>query len=240
MKPIQYTYDQVKIAVDNSISIREFLTNIGLKVNNGNYRKAESITRFYGLELNKYDNQSEYASNQNRDRSKLSDEVFFCDGVLRSGPSIKRRLILDHGVEDKCCECGQLPWWNGKRLTLQVDHIDGNRFNNLISNLRILCPHCHTQTETYSNKRTKQEYKYCSCGLRISKRSAHCRDCANKLVGSRKDSCKYLPVLEMVRLVEELGYLQAGKRIGLSDNAVRKYLIKHLGDGNIPKGKYKK
>lgn len=66
-----------------------------------------------------------------------------------SGQVIKRRLI-DAGLKkDVCEECGLLPTWNDKILTLQLDHIDGNHFNWKLENLQILCPNCHTQTSTH-------------------------------------------------------------------------------------------
>lgn len=51
-----------------------------------------------------------------------------------------------------CSECGLGPVWNEKPLTLQLDHIDGNSDNNYPSNLRLLCPNCHTQTDTHGAK----------------------------------------------------------------------------------------
>jgi Zn finger protein HypA/HybF involved in hydrogenase expression len=67
------------------------------------------------------------------------------------GPAMKVKLI-DAGLkEDRCECCGSLPLWQGKPLTLQLDHIDGNHYNWKLENLRILCPNCHTQTVTYGN-----------------------------------------------------------------------------------------
>ena len=67
-----------------------------------------------------------------------------------TGRGLKRK-ILDAGLmKDECAECGLPPLWNGKKLTLQLDHIDGNRADNSLKNLRLLCPNCHTQTETFS------------------------------------------------------------------------------------------
>lgn len=56
---------------------------------------------------------------------------------------------------DYRCSCCGINEWNGKPLTLQVDHIDGNNSNNLIENFRYLCPNCHTQTETWGVKNVK-------------------------------------------------------------------------------------
>lgn len=63
---------------------------------------------------------------------------------------MKRKLIEFSFVKNECSECGQQPIWNNKPLTIHLDHIDGDFLNNEISNLRMLCPHCHTQTPTYS------------------------------------------------------------------------------------------
>jgi 5-methylcytosine-specific restriction endonuclease McrA len=73
------------------------------------------------------------------------------------GGNYKRYLKEKYG--DKCVECGQENIWNNKKLVLQLDHIDGNSDNNQISNLRLLCPNCHTQTETFGNAGQGIRYK---------------------------------------------------------------------------------
>jgi len=64
------------------------------------------------------------------------------------GGNFKRYLKESRG--DQCEECRQPSYHNGKPLTLQLDHIDGNSDNDALENLRLLCPNCHTQTPTHS------------------------------------------------------------------------------------------
>lgn len=71
------------------------------------------------------------------------------DYTTRTG--IKRRILKDNLIEYKCEECG-LENWNGKRLSLHLDHINGDRWDHKLTNLRFLCPNCHSQTETYTGK----------------------------------------------------------------------------------------
>ena len=75
-----------------------------------------------------------------------------------SEPSTLKKFLVECDGE-VCTECGQLPLHNGKALTLQIDHIDGNSDNNMPENLRLLCPNCHTQTETYGNAGKGNRYK---------------------------------------------------------------------------------
>jgi 5-methylcytosine-specific restriction endonuclease McrA len=69
---------------------------------------------------------------------------------------LKKRLITEGYKQNKCEECG-IEDWNNKELNMELDHIDGDRTNHLIENLRIICPNCHAQTSTYraKNKRHK-------------------------------------------------------------------------------------
>lgn len=68
-----------------------------------------------------------------------------------AGPATLKKYLAEKRGEN-CEECGQGSNWNNKPLVLQLDHIDGNSDNNLPSNLRLLCPNCHTQTDTFGAK----------------------------------------------------------------------------------------
>lgn len=79
-------------------------------------------------------------------------------GELMSNDTIRRALLEMHG--ESCSICGTSTTWNGKPLTLQVDHIDGNSDNNSSKNVRLVCPNCHSQLETsYGTQRVKKHTK---------------------------------------------------------------------------------
>ena len=64
----------------------------------------------------------------------------------------KREKLIENGKKYECSECHILPEWNSKMLVLHIDHINGDRTDNHINNLRFLCPNCHSQTKTYCAK----------------------------------------------------------------------------------------
>jgi hypothetical protein len=56
-----------------------------------------------------------------------------------NGPHLKKRLFAAGLLKDECYECGQLPVWNNKPLILQLEHINGDHYDNRIENLQIIC-----------------------------------------------------------------------------------------------------
>ena len=92
---------------------------------------------------------------------------------IESGQIVDYRPLKKYLIEEfseQCSECGQLPVWNNKPLTLQLDHIDGDSDNSLPSNIRLLCPHCHSQTDTFGSKGKGSRYK------KATKRNTYLQD----------------------------------------------------------------
>ena len=88
---------------------------------------------------------------------KFSKDEFIsyvlCENGSRWNGNKIKESMFEFGMKEEICEeCGQEPSWNGKTLSLQLHHIDGNRYNNNIENIKIICPNCHTQTETFAKK----------------------------------------------------------------------------------------
>lgn len=73
----------------------------------------------------------------------------YVDGKLTERSVLRRHISEERGYV--CSECG-ISEWNGKPITLQVDHVDGNPGNNQPVNLRLVCPNCHSQTSTFGSK----------------------------------------------------------------------------------------
>lgn len=71
-------------------------------------------------------------------------------GMVTTRHTIRR--CLQETAGNHCAICGQPPEWMNKPLTLIVDHIDGNAGNNKPGNLRLLCPHCNSQTPTFCGR----------------------------------------------------------------------------------------
>lgn len=66
------------------------------------------------------------------------------------GKAIARRYLKET-YGNKCSVCSLDNWLN-KEINLEIDHTDGNAYNNVPSNLRLICPNCHSQTSTYKNR----------------------------------------------------------------------------------------
>lgn len=97
------------------------------------------------------------AGRESLDKGMLPEEVL--DEFFGEEPRQKvswhtlLKLIRRHGLlPQQCTECGISAKWNGKPMTMHIDHINGDRQDNRIENLRPLCPNCHSQTDTYCGK----------------------------------------------------------------------------------------
>ena len=159
----KYTLEQLKEAVQTSGSIRQALKKLGVAPYGGNYdvfRKAVenfdiSTEHFHGQGWNKGD-KSGILKRTRSPRTPMED-------ILKEGTSyvtskLRLRLIKEGFKQHKCEICG-LEEWASQPIPLELDHINGDRYDNRLENLRILCPNCHAQTDTYRGK-NKGKYNY--------------------------------------------------------------------------------
>ena len=134
--------------------------------------------------------------------------------------------MTDGIFENKCAICGQLPFWNGKALVLVLDHINGIRNDNRLLNLRLLCPHCHSQTDTFAGRSVRKTYNCVKCGRARTKhsKSGLCKYCAATIFGQEHRKVKNRPSKDdLVTLIATTPMTTIGRIFGVSDNAVRKW-----------------
>lgn len=91
-------------------------------------------------------------------RYKRSLQAVLVSGSTEKSSELKRRLIAE-GLKSARCEQCDRDEWQGGPIPLELDHINGRNTDNRIENLRILCPNCHAQTQTYRGRNIGKAYR---------------------------------------------------------------------------------
>lgn len=152
MKNTKYTDESLQIILDCT-TIRQALLKLGLTPDGG-HKKLRILIRTFleskGLYKGKSDRARKYCNLKN------NEQFFTNDGTKKTSFSV-RNALFKRGIKDKICEkCGNTHW-NNNPIPLEVHHIDGDKLNNKLENLQILCPNCHYFTDTYKTKNIKKE-----------------------------------------------------------------------------------
>lgn len=215
----RHTDDEFIAAVSGNTTIAGVLRTLGYSHQGTAYRMVNQDVARLGLYTTHWVGQR-HGTSPRTNRIPLA-EVLVENSTYRSTTNLRQRLIQEGILEERCVECGGGVEWNGKPITLQLDHINGISTDNRLKNLRILCPNCHTQTDTYGGKKHRKNNK-CSCGAPIRPKSIRCRDCSCRQPKAKKAAW---PPLEALReWVERESYSAVGRALGVSGNAVKKHL----------------
>jgi hypothetical protein len=91
------------------------------------------------------------ASNWAKGVSIIPNDKVFVENSSYSNEMVKGRIVKENLLEYKCIKCG-IDSWQGETIVLDLDHINGDNRDNRLSNLRFLCPNCHSQTDTYKGR----------------------------------------------------------------------------------------
>ena len=149
---------------------------------------------------------------------------------------LKRRLFAA-GLKQRICEmCGQGEEWNGRRMSLVLDHINGHANDHRLQNLRIVCANCAATLDTHCGRNTPSRRRCAGCGEVFAPHTKRQRYCSPKCVGvangdrlrgvpqpgiRRVERPSYQQLMEDVRT---MSMLAVGRKYGVTDNAVRKWI----------------
>lgn len=147
-KPRTWTDSDLEIAVSTSQSIAQVLRSLGLNATGGNYKSIQIHIERLALSTAHFKGQGWNRGRSNPHGIPLS-EILVEGSTYRNTSTLKGRLIKAGMLVDQCDECGIGSQWNGRPLKLQLDHINGKNRDHRIENLRVLCPNCHSQTDTF-------------------------------------------------------------------------------------------
>jgi len=166
-------------------------------------------------------------------RIELEDVMI--EGSTYSRGNLKKRLLEEGIFKNECTLCDVGGTWNGKPINHRLDHINGINNDHRLSNLRMVCPNCDSQLDTFCgrNKKAVEKKKYyCGdCGKDKSATGVNCRSCASKRRNAEKPQyrIKWPSVAVLLEMVEETSYSETGRVLGVSGNAIRKRIKKHAG-----------
>jgi HNH endonuclease len=242
--PPRYTEAEARAAVAASHSYAEALRRLGMCSTGGGWLVLKKYVDVWGICTKHFD--PDVARNRvlSPNRSKPLEEVLV-RGSKAKGTHLKERLYAK-GMKSPTCElCEQGEAWRGARMSLILDHVNGDSSDNRLENLRILCPNCNATLDTHCGRNGRsiplerlcarcqqpfrpkyRSHRYCSrdCGVRHDRRGG-------ARPGARK--VERPPYARLRREVAAMGYCAVGRRYGVSDNAVRKWLRQYEFEASI-------
>jgi hypothetical protein len=147
-----YTDDELIKAVAESFSLAEVLRKFDIRPAGGNYDTVKR--RIAGLKLD-----TSHFTGKNWSKGKKSravrlrpwEDILVENSTYMSTAHLRERLLREGVFPHRCVSCG-LSEWLERPIPLEIDHVNGDRRDNRLGILRLLCPNCHALTDTYRGK----------------------------------------------------------------------------------------
>ena len=219
----KYTCEEVQKLVNQCTSMKQLAQALGYSTNGGTSSKTiKKYCDYYNISL-KHFNQIQ------KTFTKRNPENIFCENSTATQAVLRRWYKKGEYTEYKCSICGLEPFWNGKELTLTLDHINGNNRDDRLENLRWVCPNCDRQLDTFCSKnmnydlrKNKKEQTYCkNCGKEISSKAIYCIQCQGLM--NRKIERPSSEDLYKILVDNNGNFSAVGRLYGVSDNSIRKW-----------------
>ncbi|MFI2718853.1 HNH endonuclease signature motif containing protein [Streptomyces collinus] len=149
---VRWTRDVLERAVAASTNMCEVLRHLGLEVVGGHHTHISRRIKAYGIDTSHF----KVPTRRGKPWRPRTPEAFLVEQPAdraRRVPSDRLKWAMaSPGVAERCALCGTEAVWRGRPLPLEVDHVDGDWRNNRIENLRLLCPNCHSTTDSYRGR----------------------------------------------------------------------------------------
>lgn len=155
----KFEREKLKTLVNESNSIKEVLIKLGLRDAGGNYKTFHKYVLEYEISTAHFKTKEDIYKETlgvSVDKTKIPlSEILVIDSTYNRS-HLKPRLYKE-GLKKRECEmCGQGEEWNGKKMSLILDHINGVHNDNRLENLRIVCPNCNATLDTHCGKNHKK------------------------------------------------------------------------------------
>lgn len=239
-----YTEAEARAAIAASQSWAESLRNLGLCSTGGAWRILKKYVEIWKIPTDHFDSTSRSRQNLKRKPKPLSEMLVEKSAYARK--DVKRRLLAE-GLKAPMCEmCGQDEMWRGRPMSMILDHINGVRDDHRLENLRMVCPNCAATLDTHCGRRNRIEramrqclrcektfvpsyakQRYCShaCGVRWDRSILRERRAGLRGVPTpHARKVERPPYEQLMAEIEATSYLAVGRKYGVSDNAVRKWV----------------
>lgn len=209
-----YEKEFIQKVVSESVSYKETLIKMGLRAAGGNYKILKKYINLYDISISHFES-TEEVSKRNLFKTKIPLNKILVEKSTFCRTHLKNRLY-EENIKERICEiCGQDENWNGMKISLILDHINGVYNDNRLENLRIVCPNCNAGLDTHAGKNVnKKEREDKIIDKEIKKRLYN--------EGRRKVERPDYEILKSEIL--ENGYSATGRKYGVSDNAIRKWI----------------
>lgn len=168
----KYTEEDIILHASKVNTLSALQRALGLKRGGGNHDLLKKKLQQLNVDVSHWAGQAYNKDQQLKDWSQYS-----------RGTNLRKHLIVSRGHQ---CEKCLLKLWLEENITLEVHHIDGDRTNNSLENLQLLCPNCHSKTSNYKSKNRKPKddvifYCYiCNVKISNSNKTMKCCSCAAK------------------------------------------------------------